>query len=158
MPAGAQLLLLDTTVLVYAKGADHPLRQPSRDLIQAIAEQRIDATTTPEVIQEFVHVRARRRGREEAAAIGRDYAELLSPLVSVDSTHLERGLALFSSLEDPGAFDSVLAAVALETGARLVSADEAFKKVRGLHFSILNRDGIEALLRSGDPGDGNGDD
>ncbi len=70
----------------------------------------------------------------------------------------ERGLALFSSPDSPGAFDSVLAAVALETGARLVSADEAFSKVRGLRISVLNRDGFEALLRSGDPGDGNGDD
>ena len=146
MPAGARLLLLDTTVLVYAKGADHPLRDPSRDLIRAIAEQRIEATTTPEVIQEFVHVRARRRGREEAAALGRDYAELLSPLVSVESTHLERGLAIFTSADSPGAFDSVLAAVALDTGARLVSADEAFAKVRGLNLSILNGENIRQLL------------
>ena len=81
------MIVLDTTVLVYAKGDDHPLRSPARELIEAIADQRIEATTTPEVIQEFVHVRARRRGREDAANLGRDFAELLSPLARVKAVH-----------------------------------------------------------------------
>jgi predicted nucleic acid-binding protein len=54
------MIVLDTTVLVYAVGADHSLRRPCRDLVEAIAERRIEATTTVEVIQEFVHVRGRR--------------------------------------------------------------------------------------------------
>jgi len=65
------MIVLDTTVFVYAKGADHPLRDPCRELIAAIADERIEATTTAEVIGEFVHVRARRRGRGDAAALGR---------------------------------------------------------------------------------------
>jgi predicted nucleic acid-binding protein len=31
------MIVLDTTVLVYAKGADHPLRAPCRELIAALA-------------------------------------------------------------------------------------------------------------------------
>jgi predicted nucleic acid-binding protein len=31
------LIVLDTTVLVYAKGQDHPLREPCRALVEAIA-------------------------------------------------------------------------------------------------------------------------
>lgn len=64
------MIVLDTTVLVYAKGADHRFREPCRDLIAAVAADRIEATTTPEVIQEFVHIRARRRGRNDAATLG----------------------------------------------------------------------------------------
>lgn len=77
------MIVLDTTVLVYAKGAEHPLRDPCRDLVAAIADERIAATTTAEVIQEFVHVRARRR------AGPCDYAELLSPLLTINRGHLE---------------------------------------------------------------------
>ncbi len=138
--------MLDTTVLVYAKGADHPLRAPARMLIEAIAEQRIEATTTPEVIQEFVHVRARRRGREDAVQLGGDYAELLSPLISVETLHLERGLRIFTSPDAPGAFDSILAAVAIEASAGLVSADEAFGEVRGLDHTVLGDEQISRLL------------
>lgn len=140
------MIVLDTTVLVYAKGADHPLRSPARDLVKAIAEQQIEATTTPEVIQEFAHVRARRRGREDAADLGRDYAELLSPLISVEAVHLERGLRIFASPEAPGAFDSVLAAVAMEAGAELVSADDSFRSVRGLQLVPLDAPAIDRLL------------
>jgi predicted nucleic acid-binding protein len=58
------MIVLDTVVLVYAKGAEHPRREPCRELVAAIAEERIEATTTGEVIQEFVHrLRQRRRGR-----------------------------------------------------------------------------------------------
>lgn len=121
------MIVLDTTVLVYAKGANHPLRDHCRGLIEAIAEGRIEATTTIEVIQEFVHVRGRRRERADAAALGRDYAQLLSPLIEVGSTELDRGLEFYERNVSLGAFDAVLAAAAEAAGARaLVSADRAF--------------------------------
>ncbi|MGN6257570.1 MAG: PIN domain-containing protein [Solirubrobacterales bacterium] len=126
------MIVLDTTILVYAVGSDHSLREPCRQLIAATAERKLEATTSVEAIQEFIHVRARRRGRADAAALGRDYAELLSPLLVLRHRHLEQGLALFERLDGLGAFDSVLAAAALDAGARLVSADAAFAAVEGL--------------------------
>ncbi len=48
------MIVVDTTLLVYAVGTEHPLRDPSRKLIDAVAAGRVDATTTIEVIQEFV--------------------------------------------------------------------------------------------------------
>ncbi|MEB3071516.1 type II toxin-antitoxin system VapC family toxin [[Mycobacterium] vasticus] len=140
------MIVLDTTVLVYAKGADHPFRDPCRDLIAAVASGRIDATTTPEAIQEFVHVRARRRGRNDAAALGRSYAELLAPLVTVSADDLERGLTIFETTPSVGTFDSVLAAVAKSTGATLVSADGAFSDVRDINHVVPDAEGIAGLL------------
>jgi predicted nucleic acid-binding protein len=64
-------------------------------LIAAIAAGEVKATTSVEAIQEFVHVRARRRERSDAAALGRGYAELLSPLLTVAREDLDRGLALY---------------------------------------------------------------
>jgi len=61
------MIVVDTTVLVYAVGTDHPLREPCQRLIRAIADGTILATTTIEVVQEFTHVRARRRDRKDAA-------------------------------------------------------------------------------------------
>jgi len=141
------VIVLDTTVLVYAKGADHPLRDPCRRLIEAIASGEVDATTTVEVIQELVHVRAQRRGRADAVALGRDYAELLAPLLTVDTEQLRRGLELFGESEQVGAFDAVLAAAALDAGASaLVSADRAFSSIAALHHVMANAEGIERLL------------
>lgn len=141
------MILLDTTVLVYAKGQDHPLRDPCRDLIGAIAERRIEATTTVEVIQEFVHVRARRRGRGDAAALGRDYAELLSPLLAPDAEDLKSGLALFESDDALGAFDAVLAAMAARAGiTALVSADQGFAHQRQVRHVLPDHAGLSHLL------------
>ncbi len=141
------MIVLDTTVLVYAKGAEHPLRGPCRDLIAAIAGGAVQATTSVEAIQEFVHVRARRRDREDAAELGRDYADLLSPLLPVDRDNLREGLALFERVNDLGAFDAVLAATAISVGAdALVSADSGFSDVPGLPHVSPDAAGIATLL------------
>jgi len=143
------MIVLDTTVLVYAKGTAHPLRDPCRRLVAAIAERKLDATTTVEVVQEFVHVRAQRRERSDAVALGCDYADLLAPLLTVSDEHLRRGLSLFERSERLGAFDAVLAATALEVGASaLVSADGAFASIAGLPHVIPDEPGVEKLLAS----------
>ncbi|MGI8422327.1 MAG: type II toxin-antitoxin system VapC family toxin [Gaiellaceae bacterium] len=127
------MIVLDTTVLVYAVGADHPLADASRGLIESIARGDLDATTTPEVLQEFTHVRARRRTRADAAALARELAELLAPLLVVKAEHLAAGLDLYEGHADLGAFDAVLAAVALAADAdALVSTDRAFSAVPNL--------------------------
>ncbi len=141
------MIVLDTTVLLYAKGADHPLRDPARRLIAAVTEGEIEATTTAEVIQEFVHVRTRRRGRADAVALGGDYADLLSPLLTVTDEQLHRGLEIFVRCERLGAFDAVLAATAMSSGAdALVSADAAFGAVPALTHISPNEDGVTKLL------------
>jgi len=141
------VIVLDTTVLVYAKGADHELRDPCRELITAVADGRLEATTTIEVIQELAHVRARRRGAADAAALARDYAELLAPLLLLNPAHLRRGLALFERVDGLGAFDAVLAAAALDLGAtHLVSADRAFDAVDGIAHVFPDRAGVATVL------------
>jgi uncharacterized protein len=141
------MIVLDTTVMVYAKGADHPLRDPCRGLIEAIAERRLEATTTVEAVQELVHVRARRRGREDAAALGRSYAQLLAPLLTVSGATLDRGLALYERSERLGAFDAVLAAAAEVAGASaLVSADTAFAELTDIEHVVPDGSGLARLL------------
>ena len=141
------MIVLDTTVLVYAVGDDHALRDPARSLLAAAADGSLRATTTPEAIQEFAHVRARRRDRADAAALAEGYADLLSPLLEVGEVDLREGLRLFERSDALGAFDAVLAAVALRVGATtLVSADRVFAGVRGLTFVDLNGLDAERLI------------
>ena len=141
------MIVLDTTVLVYAMGSEHPLREPCRQLISSIADGRLEATTSVEVIQEFAHVRALRRGRADAVTLAGAYSELLSPLLTVSGDDLERGLALFARHPDLGAFDAVLAAAALSRQARaLVSADGAFAALDGLAHVVPNEAGLAMLL------------
>ena len=127
------MIVLDTTILAYAAGADHPLRDPCRRILEAVSRGALVAVTTTHVIEEFVHVRARRRPRDDAAELGRRYSTLLAPLIATDADDLIEGLRLFVAHPELGSFDAVLAAVALRRGAdALVSADRAFSLVPGL--------------------------
>jgi uncharacterized protein len=128
------VIILDTTVLVYAVGAEHALKDPSLRLLDAVSSGRAPATTTIEVIQEFAHVRARRgRPRADAVEHARKYMRMLSPLLSPDDDVLQRGLDLFTK-HQLGCFDAVLAATALREDAALVSADRTFADVDGLRY------------------------
>lgn len=126
------MIFLDTTVLVYAVGGEHPLRQACRAIIRAVQRGDVTARTSVEVIQELAHVRARRCGRHDAALVAREFAGLLQPLVVVDELDLKRGLELFDRTASLGAFDCVLAATAMRRGASLVSADNGFSQIDGL--------------------------
>lgn len=143
------MIVVDTTVLVYAVGEDHPLKRPSSLLIEAIARGVVIATTTVEVVQEFVSVRSRRISRKDAAARGRDFAELLSPLLVAERAELERGLSLFERYEGLGSFDAVLAAAALSADAEaFVSADRAFRDVPKLPYVGLHTPDLDRLVSS----------
>lgn len=141
------MIVLDTTVLVYAVGVDHPLREPSRRLVHAIAAGRVHATTTVEVIQEFVHIRARRQGRADAAKAGRNFAELLAPLLVTQAVSVEAGLRIFERSESLGACDAFLAATAIASGAEaLVSADRAFSSVSHIGHVVPGTAEFDSLL------------
>ena len=141
------MIVLDTTVLVYATGADHRLREPCRRLVSAVAEGLIEATTTVEVVQEFVHVRGRRRPRADAVELGAAYADLLAPLLPVSTEDLLAGLRLYRDNERLGPFDAVLAAAVLSSHAdAIVSADTAFSSVRGLSHVVPDQGSVDRLL------------
>ena len=123
------MIVLDTTVLSYAVGTEHPLREPCRRLLAAHSHGLVEAMTTIEVIQEFAHVRARHRPRADAVALARHYRAAL-PLLMTRAEDLDLGLTLYDRYPALGAFDAVLAAVALNQHAEaLISADHAFSAV-----------------------------
>jgi predicted nucleic acid-binding protein len=129
------VIILDTTVLVYAVGEAHQLRELSQELLRAIRGGVVRATTTPEVIQEFTHVRARRRPRSDAATLARHFRALLTPLTEVSEGDLDLGLELFARCARLGAFDCVLAAVGLRLAVEaIVSADHSFAELPELRW------------------------
>lgn len=143
------MIVLDTSVLLYAVGAEHRFRQPCRDLLQAIENGALPATTTVEVMQEFTHVRARRRGREDAVELARSYIDLLSPLLVVKEADLREGLHLYVENDRIGAFDAILAAAARAAeAAALVSTDGGFTSVSTVRHVIPDEAGVRELLES----------
>ena len=141
------MIVVDSNVLLYAVGADHPVREPSRRLIEAIRAGTLVATTTIYVIQEFTHVAARRRPRRDAVELARRYAALFRPLLLPTEDDLGIALDLFARHERLDAFDVLLAASALANDAEaLVSADTAFGSVPRLRHVIPGTPEFDRLL------------
>lgn len=144
------MILLDTSVLVYAIGSDHALRAPCQGLLRLVAEGYVRATTTVEAVQEFTHVRARRRTRAEAAARAHSVVRGLGPLARPDDDDLSEALDLFERSPKLGAFDAVLAATARRRGWALASADRAFSGVDDLtHLNPLVSSFLDEARRLG---------
>jgi predicted nucleic acid-binding protein len=137
------VIVVDTTVLAYAVGSEHPLREPCRRMVAAIRDGLVTATTTVDVIQEFAHGYARRRPRATAVAHARRYVTLLAPT----EQDLDAGLRLFQEQEELHAFDAVLAATTITHQAdALVSGDRAFASVRRLRFVELGSREFDRLI------------
>lgn len=140
------MIVLDTAVLAYAVGGDHPLRGPADGLLGAVSDRRVRASTTVEVIQEFVHISTRRLGRAVAVGLARDFADLLAPLLYPKEDELRIGLDIYEASQRVGAFDAVLSAVARSRGNRLVSSDRDFAEVTGLDFVRLGAVDVADLI------------
>ena len=140
------MVILDTTILAYAVSEEHPLREGCIRVLTAHRDGSLRATTTAEVVQEFAHIYARRRTRDEAAHLATLYLDALDP-VAATAADVRAGLELFRRIPALGAFDSVLAAVALRLDAdALISADRAFADVPGLRWVDPASDALASFI------------
>jgi len=139
------VILLDTNVLVYALGTEHPLRDTSRRAVEAAVTVRV--TTALVVIQEFLHVFGLARPRRIAADAARSYATAFEPLLAPDADDLGLAVELYERHARLEASDALLAATALnrEVGA-LVTADRAFADVPGLRVFDPRAPELAAML------------
>jgi predicted nucleic acid-binding protein len=49
------MILIDTNIIMYAAGAEHPHKQPSAQLLQQVAAGDVDAIIDAETLQEILH-------------------------------------------------------------------------------------------------------
>lgn len=120
-------------MFVYARGGDHPHRSPSRAVLEAARDGRIDATTSAEVVQEILHVCGRERTRRPAGlAIAREILEAFDPVLSIDARDVHAAVELWQGTPDVDARDALHGAVCLRHGLDLISTDRAFDRIPGI--------------------------
>ena len=123
-------VFLDSNVFLYAAGADHPHKAPCVEVVRAVAEGRLDANTSAEVLQEILYVYLRRGLRAEAVRLARNVSDLFPALLPVTREDMVRALILAERHEALPARDLVHTAVMLNNGMdTLVSLDRHFDDV-----------------------------
>ena len=140
------MLLLDTNVLIYATGADHPLQAGCRRILASIGTTTQPIAVTDTVIAEFVHARSRRSSRQEAVALAAEFVAAVDVVVPLNDASRRRALALYAATSRISINDALIAAAALEANAVLVSADADFEEVAGLEWLRPTSAELEGLL------------
>jgi predicted nucleic acid-binding protein len=123
-------VFVDAAVFMYAGGADHQLRTPAQHVLRAVADGRVDAVTSVEVIQEIVHRLVAIRRPELAVSMARDAMDLFAPVLPVTHFVMRRVPELIEQFPGLSARDLVHAATCLQEGlTQIVSPDRGFDRL-----------------------------
>ena len=110
------MILVDANIPMYAAGAEHPHKQTSLALFEAIAEGRIEAALDAEVLQEILH-RYRAIDRWDDGRRVFDLCRRIFHLVfPIEVEVVEHARLLLDAHPGLGARDALHAAVAMEYG------------------------------------------
>jgi predicted nucleic acid-binding protein len=124
-------LFVDTAVIMYAGGGDHPLREPCRRIIDRIGAGELDAVTSAEVVQEIVHRFMAIRRPDIAGAMARRAMETFAPVIPMTHALMRRVPDLIDRYPTLSARDVVHVATCIHEGiSEIVTPDRGFDVVR----------------------------
>jgi len=127
------MILVDANIFMYAAGAEHPHKEPSRLFLERVARGEIEAAMDAEVLQEILH-RYRAIQRWEDGRRVYDLARQIIPLVlPITVEVLDAARVLLDLYPTLKARDALHAAATQHYGARaLCSYDGDFDEVESL--------------------------
>jgi len=124
---------IDTAVLMYGGGAEHPLREPCRRLLDRIADGDLDAVTSVEVVQEIIRRFMAVRRPELGVAMAQQTLDLFAPVLPVTHAVMRRMPDLVPRYPTLAARDLLHVATCLHEGIReIISPDHGFDGVDGI--------------------------
>ena len=121
---------IDTAVLMYAAGAEHPLREPCRRVMIAIGSGALAAVTSVEVVQELLHRFIAIRRVEVGRQLASDALDTFAPVLPISHALMRRVPDLAARYPTLAARDLVHVATCVHEGiTEIVSPDRAFDQV-----------------------------
>ena len=121
---------IDTAVLMYASGAEHPLRAPCRRVMLAIGSGELAAVTSVEVVQELLHRFIAIRRVEIGRQLASDAMDTFAPVLPISHALMRRVPDLAARYPSLAARDLVHVATCVHEGiTEIVSPDRAFDQV-----------------------------
>ena len=121
---------LDTNILMYAVGSDHPFKNPCLDLLKKVSAGDMVAVTDTEVFQEIAYRYWSQRKWSVAVEILRDYQCLFSEIYPVEQKHLGDYYSLLTDYDFISPRDAIHIAVMRSQGLKSIwTTDRAFQKI-----------------------------
>ena len=123
-------VFVDTAVIMYAAGRDHPLRASCTEVMRRVGVGSIEGVISTEVIQEILHRYSARGEPDRARSIARDAIDVFTPLLPVTHSIAMRACDLHERYR-VRARDLFHVATCLEEGIdTIVSPDAHFDEIR----------------------------
>ncbi len=125
--------LIDANVFIYAQGKDHPYRQPCRQLLDRIPQEKAAFQIDAETVQELLFVYAARGLRQYGLDMAERVLELFPELLPVDRPLIVEAKNLVAAYSFLLPRDAIHAAAVRLYGLEgIISADRVFERVTGV--------------------------
>jgi predicted nucleic acid-binding protein len=126
-------VFVDSALLMYAAGREHPLRAPSLRFLDMVADGSVQAVTSVEVVQEILHRYISLDRPDLAGTVALDALDLFAPVVPITHALMRRVPELARKYPQLDARDVVHVATCIHEGiTEIVSPDKAFDQVAEL--------------------------
>jgi predicted nucleic acid-binding protein len=127
-------IFIDTAVVMYANGAEHPLRDACRDIVGRVGDGQLDGVTSAEVIQEIIHRFMSTRHPEVGAEMARLALDAFAPVLPITHALIRRVPDLARRYPSLDARDLVHVATCIHEGiTEIISPDRGFDEVTEVH-------------------------
>ena len=126
-------IFIDSNILMYVAGREHPLREPSRRSLRRVRDGKLDACTSTEVLQEILY-RYSSLGRLDFAGEVYDlFVEVCPVVLGVTLADTDRARDLVCGGTGASARDAVHAAVMLNNDVEWIATfDAGFDEIPGV--------------------------
>lgn len=123
-------VFIDTAVIMYVAGADHPLKAPSAEVMRRVASGELAGVTSAEVVQEIAHRYVHIGQPERAAELIGHTLQVFSPVIPIGPSVVERMPGLIRRYPSLQARDLIHLATCLDERIEtIISPDRAFDAV-----------------------------
>ncbi|MGH3998775.1 MAG: type II toxin-antitoxin system VapC family toxin [Pseudonocardiaceae bacterium] len=125
-------MFIDTSVVMYAAGAEHPQRASCQLVLRRVADGDIDAVTSTEVVQEILYRFARGR-RDTGQRMARGVLDLFGDLIPVDRESIAGAVSFYATYPQLSAREVLHVATCVANGiTEIVSVGTGFDAVAEL--------------------------
>ena len=123
-------VFIDTAVIMYASGGEHPLRGPCEDVLTRVADGELDAVISVEVIQEILHRFISIRRSELGEVQASEAMDFFAPVLPITHALMRRVPELGRKYPALSARDLIHVATCIHEGiTEIISPDLGFDQV-----------------------------
>ena len=126
-------VFIDSNIPMYVAGRDHPLREPSRRVLESARAEEFEACTSTEVLQEILYRYLGLRRRDLAGMVYDLFVQFCPVVLPVTLADTDRARQLIAAARGPSVRDAIHAAVMLNNGiGKIATFDKGFDRIAGI--------------------------